>query len=144
MNYAVKIYPVSRHQSTIVKLILRILGSNEMQKAKELAKKGGIISKNLNKEAATQIANQLRELGAQVEIIEMNNVEPIPVEDKRNDQSKGLDNNIKVILNSKNTTLIVETDSGYKLQIKENENSLLIEDHLGNKINLSQNGINIK
>ena len=71
MHYAVKIYPVLRHQNAIVKLILKILGPNEVRKAKDLATKGGIITKNLNKEAAGYLANQLRDLGAQVEVEEM-------------------------------------------------------------------------
>ena len=72
MKYLVKISPALRHQSAIVKLILRIIGPTEIKKAKELATKGGIVIKNLNKDAANNLANQFSDLGAQVEVEEMN------------------------------------------------------------------------
>lgn len=71
MGYAIIIHPVSRHQSGVVKLISRILGPAELKKAKELANKGGVVAENLNQEAATNFADQLKELGAQVEVKEM-------------------------------------------------------------------------
>lgn len=75
MKYLVKIFPVSRHESAIVKLILKIVGPNEAHRAKKLARKGGVITENLNKEAATNLANQLKELGAQVEVEEMKEID---------------------------------------------------------------------
>lgn len=89
MKYFIRIYPVSRHQSAVVKLILRILGPSESKKAKELAKAGGIITENLNKEAASNFANQLRELGTQVEVAEMNQDEDFVYEVKLTSVGEG-------------------------------------------------------
>lgn len=71
MEYSIIIHPVTRNISAVQKLLLKVLGPGQEKKAKVLTKKGGIVLENLNKKAADNFANQLRELGAQVEIVEM-------------------------------------------------------------------------
>lgn len=224
MKYLVKIQPVTRHRSAIVKLILKFLGPGEAIKARKLAENGGVILENLNNVAATNCANQLRELGAQVEVNQMEEnhfeddsptyevklidtrrnklavikvireitglglkdskelvdnlgvvatntskaeatdirkkleakgtivtilsesiLEPTPLKNDKKNQQAGSDNQsqIKLIFDSRKSTVLVETQSGHKLQISEMNNSLLLKDQNGNKVILSQNGVHI-
>ena len=69
MNYSIVIYPVSRHQAAVVKLIFKGLGPDSMKNAKELAERGGTILENLNKEAATHLASQLSSKLAVLKVI---------------------------------------------------------------------------
>lgn len=70
MIYCLKIYPVTRNQSAVLKLILRFLGPGEKTKAQELTRQGGNIE-NLTKEAASRFSTQLRQLGVLVEVEEV-------------------------------------------------------------------------
>lgn len=67
MRYQVSILPVQNNQTAVLKTLLRVLGADQKDKAENLIKNGGTVSQNLNKQAATSMANQLRKLGVRVE-----------------------------------------------------------------------------
>ena len=71
MNYLISISPVLRNQSAIVKYLEEVLGPDRAGKVRALVKSGGVVLQNLNQNAAEKVANQLRSLGAQTEIIPM-------------------------------------------------------------------------
>ena len=73
MKYRIQISPVVRNQSAVVKFLHRIFSSGELQKkrAEELVKKGGIVVESIFKAAADSYAEKLRQLGVQVEVLEM-------------------------------------------------------------------------
>ncbi len=75
MNYQVKISPVTSQQAAVVELLHKFLGPDQKDKIDGLIKNGGTVRQNLNKQAATTIANQLMALGVTVQVIGMTNDE---------------------------------------------------------------------
>ncbi|WP_158856392.1 ribosomal protein L7/L12 [Lunatibacter salilacus] len=71
MKYFIKISPVQSNQSLITKFLIRHLGEQALSTASNLVRNGGVVRENLTKAHAEQIAGPLRNLGAQVEVIEM-------------------------------------------------------------------------
>ncbi|MDZ7758085.1 50S ribosomal protein L7/L12 [Rhodohalobacter sp.] len=76
MLYSIKISPVLRNQSAVTRLLTRLLGPEESDKARRLTQNGGVVYQGLNEIMANHLADQLRELGVHVEIIEMRESEP--------------------------------------------------------------------
>ena len=73
MKYVVTIEPVSRNQSTVIKVLYRLFGpgSDMKKRAEELVKNGGTIDDTFHREAATALADKLRSLGAEVSVSQM-------------------------------------------------------------------------
>lgn len=68
MRYSVTIPPIRRNKSAVLKYIGRLLGPDNMSKARQLVQNGGIIYDGLNEETAGHVKDQLRDLGVNAEI----------------------------------------------------------------------------
>lgn len=72
--FKVIIQPVrSGDIDSIKTIVMRILGPDSNNKVEDLIENGGTIFEELNEEAASHLATQLREAGAEVEVIPMKN-----------------------------------------------------------------------
>ncbi|PVW12837.1 hypothetical protein DDV96_14525 [Marixanthomonas spongiae] len=72
-KYEVRIAPVTKNKPAVTKLLIRFLGSDKKGKVNMLVKNGGTVMQNLNQQAATNVANELRKLGVRAEVLSTNN-----------------------------------------------------------------------
>jgi hypothetical protein len=99
VDYEVKISPVKSNQTAVVKLILKILGSDQKERIETLVKHGGTVAQQLDKTTANNMAIQLRELGVKVEVTSMKN-------DKTDSEYKQLVSKINDHFNTKTNTYL--------------------------------------